>query len=183
MKSKYTHDQKLEAIALARVGNKSAVAKQYGITRATLYKWIEQEEFLHSSSEEAAVTVAIDLNNAMTKIAEDKVDLDRHGEYDARKKLMASALEAELIRKVSIMTQQTDEKFIMMSPKDQITFLEKANAIKKDLYDEPTMIIEYRNNWMEQVIKVLSKMMDRNQLTTFVEKMHDIEEANEINMG
>jgi len=49
------------------------------------------------------------------------------------------------------------------------------HAVRKELSNEPTVIIEYRNQWMEQVLGVLQEFVSPEDLRAFVKKMEAVE--------
>lgn len=185
MSTHYTAKDKLEAVRLAKNGNISQVARQYDVTRSTLYKWIEKadnlsvemteaEKLLQKKSEAVKKEVAHVIENAQRK----EVLLKEIGDLESRKHTMAHYVESTLMEVVDHLS--THPSLHEQAPKDLVVIMEKLNAVKKDLYNEPTVIIEYRNSWMEQVLRVLLSMQGKNFINEFVQKMSEIEEANVI---
>jgi len=181
---KYDLDTKLAALdALSVSGNKSAVAKQFGITRATLYDWMEQEDQLRRDkySNDAMLTLAerqeID-RNVLEGLDNYQQMLEQVGITEERKAKLGHKVEYILAIVVDLLEKHPD--LSVVNPKDLAKIMIDLNAVKKDLYNEPTIIIEYRNQFMMGILQVLQDFLDADELREFVKKMEAVEADFEV---
>jgi len=166
-----------------RVGNVSKVAEKYNITRATIYNWQKSEDDIHES-------VAQD--SSLTAIKESRLvdidvlkDVERYadllaakGALEKRKQLLSAQVEFILWKVVKLL--ETHEALDEIHPKDLSKIMSDLHAVRKELSNEPTVIIEYRNQWMERVLSVLQEYLDTEELRAFATKMQAVEAEYEI---
>jgi hypothetical protein len=65
-------------------------------------------------------------------------------------------------------------------PKDLSKIMKDLHDVRKELSNEPTIIIEYKNKLREQTLQVLQDFLDLDQLKEFVQRMEAIEADYEI---
>ena len=65
-------------------------------------------------------------------------------------------------------------------PKDLSKMMKDLHDVRKELSNEPTIIIEYKNKMREQTLQVLQDFLNLDQLKEFAQKMEAIEADYEL---
>jgi chromosome segregation and condensation protein ScpB len=65
-------------------------------------------------------------------------------------------------------------------PKDLSKIMKDLHDVRKELSNEPTIIIEYKNKMREQTLQVLQDYLNIDQLRDFAQKMEAIEADYEL---
>lgn len=192
-KVEYTTEQKIEVLDYYSVcGNKSQTAKHFNLNRGTLYEWIDREQEIRKLAygNEVMLNKAerLEIEGEVTQGLENyKQELDRFADKAKRKELLGNQVEAILIKSVKMLERHPD--MYELSAKDLADMLVKINGLKKDLYDEPTVVIEYRNRMMGDVIKILLMLLSDDRILSlepneivreFTKRMEAVEADYEI---
>jgi len=177
--SHFTNRQKAEILdECKKVGNVSKVAEKFDITRATIYNWQKQEdkirEALGHDTALKAIKDSFPLEEGVLKGVEEYADLlAKKGALEQRKQMMSAQVEYILWKVVKLLESHPDLDAI--HPKDLSKIMGDLHAVRRELSNEPTVIIEYRNQWMEQVLGVLQEFISPEDLRAFVKKMEAVE--------
>lgn len=166
-----------------KVGNVSKVAEKYDVTRATIYNWQKSEDEIMKSLSQDSSLLAIKesrlIDSDILKDVERYADLlSAKGALEKRKQLLSAQVEFILWKVVKLL--ETHEALEDIHPKDLSKIMSDLHAVRKELSNEPTVIIEYRNQWMERVLSVLNEYLDTDQLREFVNKMQAVEAEYEV---
>lgn len=165
------------------MGNVSKVAEKYDITRATIYNWQKNEDEIRASVAQDSALQSI----KESKLIETDVlkDVERYsellaakGNLEKRKQLLSSQVEFILWKVVRLL--EDHEALDQIHPKDLSKIMSDLHSVRKELSNEPTIIIEYRNEWMERVLSVLQEFLDADALREFANKMQAVEAEYEI---
>lgn len=164
-------------------GNVSKVAEKYGITRATIYNWQKKEseirEALAQDTALRAIKESLPAEAGVLKDVEEyAVLLAEKGALEQRKQMMSAQVEFILWKVIKLL--ESHEDLDRIHPKDLSKIMGDLHQVRKELSNEPTVIIEYRNQWMERVLSVLNEFLDADRLREFVNKMESIEAEYEI---
>ena len=65
-------------------------------------------------------------------------------------------------------------------PKDLSKIMKDLHDVRKELSNEPAIIIEYKNKIKEQTLQVLQDFLDIDQLKEFASRMESIEADYEV---
>lgn len=180
----FSNRQKAEILdECKRVGNVSKVADKYGITRASIYNWQKAEDEIRSALAHDTALVAIKQSlpveaDVLKGIEEYSELLAQKGNLERRKQLLSSQVEFILWKVVRLLEQHPDLDGI--HPKDLSKIMSDLHSVRKELSNEPTVIIEYRNEWMERVLSVLQDFLGADDLREFAKKMQAVEAEFEI---
>jgi transposase-like protein len=180
----FTNRQKAEILdKVKQVGNVSKVAQKFDITRATIYNWQKNEQDIRSSlAQDTALRAVKDSYPLESEVLKDVQEyaelLNRKGALEQRKQMMSAQVEFILWKVVRLLENHPDLDAI--HPKDLSKIMADLHAVRKELSNEPTVIIEYRNQWMEQVLGVLQEFLDADSLRAFAQKMEAVEADYEV---
>lgn len=165
------------------VGNVSKVAEKYDVTRATIYNWQKSEEEIRASlAQDSALQAIKESKLVQTDILK---DVERYsellaakGNLEKRKQLLSAQVEFILWKVVRLL--EDHEALDQIHPKDLSKIMSDLHSVRKELSNEPTIIIEYRNEWMERVLSVLQEFLDADSLREFAKKMQAVEAEYEL---
>lgn len=180
----FTNRQKVEVLdEVKSTGNLSRVAEKFDITRATIYNWQKSEEELRQSLAQdtalRSIKDSIPLEADILKDVETYAELlNQKGALETRKQMMSAQVEMILWRVIKLIETHPDLDAI--HPKDLSKVMGDLHNVRKELSNEPTIIIEYRNQWMERVLSVLQDFLGNDELRQFVQKMEAVEADFEI---
>jgi len=180
----FSNRQKAEILdECKRVGNVSKVADKYGITRATIYNWQKVESEIRDALAHDTALVALKQSlpieaDVLKGIEEYSDLLAQKGNLEKRKQLLSSQVEFILWKVVRLLENHPDLDGI--HPKDLSKIMSDLHGVRKELSNEPTIIIEYRNEWMERVLSVLQEFLDEDGLREFAKKMQAVEAEFEV---
>lgn len=180
----FTNRQKAQILdEVAKVGNVSKVAEKFDITRATIYNWQRKEDEIRKGLSKDTALKAIRESFALEDSILKDVDsyaelLNQKGALEQRKQMMSAQVEYILWKVVKVLENHPDLDAI--HPKDLSKIMTDLHGVRKELSNEPTVIIEYRNQWMEQVLSVLNEFVEPDQLREFVKKMEAVEADFEV---
>lgn len=155
----YTNDFKVQVLDdVKAIGNVSKVAEKHKITRQSIYDWKAQESEIRGDVEVGDALVVLRDAGEITETAfqnlrRHKSALEALGTLEERKKALAEKVEVNLLRVVDLLE---DSEFLQATPpKDLAKIMIDLNTVKKDLYNEPDLVIENRNNMIYMVLHVL----------------------------
>jgi transposase len=182
--SQFTNRQKVEVLDdVKRMGNVSKAAEKYGITRMTIYNWQKQEDEIRKTvSEDYALKTlrqSMGLEESVLQGIEEYADLlAQKGALEKRKQLLSANVEYILWKVVRLLENHPDLDGV--HPKDLSKIMGDLHQVRKELSNEPTVIIEYRNEWMGRVLSVLQEFLDEDALREFAKKMQAVEAEYEV---
>lgn len=180
----FTNIQKANILdEVKRQGSVSKVAEKFGVTRASIYNWQKKEDEIREGLSSDTALEAIKQSLGKTETVLDSVGsyaelLEKTGDLERRKKYLSAQVEFILWKVVKAL--ETHEDLTRINPKDMSKIMTDLHAVRKDLSNEPTVIIEYRNTWLELVLQVLRDFLDDDQLREFVSKMEAVEADYEV---
>lgn len=173
----YTDAEKWEVLKYAEKENISQAAKKFKVNRQSIYNWMEDRDTIEThvalQSKSMAVAKKVLSDDALMDFSNYKDLLSRIGTLEERKRDLAAKVEYNLGRVIDYLEKHPDLSDV--HPKDLSKIMLDLNVIKKDLYNEPTVIVEYRNRWMEGVLHVLKEFLGESELRQFVNKMGSVE--------
>ena len=182
--SQFNNRQKAQILdECTTTGNVSKVAEKYGITRATIYNWQKREQDIRESLAQDTALRAIKESlpaeaGVLKDIEEYSVLLAEKGALETRKKMMSAQVEYILWKVIKLL--ESHEDLDKVHPKDLSKIMGDLHSVRKELSNEPTVIIEYRNQWMERVLSVLQEFLDVDEIREFASKMQSVEAEYEI---
>ena len=185
--SDYSDKEKLDVLRdLDKYGNLSKVSTKYGLSRQTIYNWKDSAKQLQEQ--------VIELDKVTKKKRHDLLDkevlknigtyknlLSTIGDLEKRKENLSAKVELLLMNVVDAIEKHEDLKEI--HPKDLSKMMKDLHDVRKELSNEPTIIIEYKNKMREQTLQVLQDFLNIEQLKEFAQKMEAIEAEYELLQG
>ena len=182
--NEFTPDEKVAILREIEVlGNVSKVAEKWGVSRQSIYNWQAQrsklEDDMRIQDQAKDVVVRSKFDPELLK------DLDQYrnalqfiGHLEERKEQLSAKVEFMLIKVTTLLENHPDLDSI--HPKDLSKIMKDLHDVRKELSNEPTIIIEYKNKLREQTLQVLQDFLDLDQLKEFVQRMEAIEADYEI---
>ena len=165
------------------MGNVSKVAEKWGVSRQAIYNWKAQRKNL---DEEIMIREQAKYVVARSKFDPELLkDLEQYrntlqfiGTLEERKEKMSAKVEFMLIKITTLLENHPDLDEI--HPKDLSKIMKDLHDVRKELSNEPTIIIEYKNKLREQTLQVLQDFLDLDQLKEFAQRMEAIEADYEV---
>lgn len=180
----FTNAQKLAILdECVKTGNVSKVAEKYDVARATIYNWQRAEKDIrrdnaHDGALRSLKESLMARGDVLKNIEEYSELLAQKGALEKRKQLLSGHVEYILWRVVGLLERHPDLDSI--HPKDLSKIMGDLHSVRKELSNEPTVIVEYRNTWMERVLQVLGEFLGEDQLREFVKRMEAVEAEYEV---
>lgn len=182
--NEFTPDEKVAILKEIDVlGNVSKVAEKWGVSRQSIYNWQAQRSKL-----EDAMRIQEQAKDVVTRSKFDPEllkDLEQYrntlqfiGHLEERKEQLSAKVEFMLIKVTSLLENHPDLDSI--HPKDLSKIMKDLHDVRKELSNEPTIIIEYKNKLREQTLQVLQDFLNLDQLKEFVQRMEAIEADYEV---
>ena len=182
--NEFTPDEKVAILREIEVlGNVSKVAEKWGVSRQSIYNWQAQRSKLEDD-----MRIQEQAKDVVTRSRFDPEllkDLDQYrntlqfiGHLEERKEQLSAKVEFMLIKVTTLLENHPDLDSI--HPKDLSKIMKDLHDVRKELSNEPTIIIEYKNKLREQTLQVLQDFLDLDQLKEFVQRMEAIEADYEI---
>lgn len=176
----YSDLEKQEILDHAELNGVSTTARQYDVSRQAIYNWRKDADEISTNVAIARRLSASDGKSlsqfkSVGEMAKYVELLKREGTLKDRKQKQGAKAEANLVKIIDLL--ENHPQLDQIHPKDLSKIMLDLNTIKKDLYDEPTIIIEYRNTWMQRVLQVLTDFLTNDELRAFVHKIETIEET------
>lgn len=165
------------------MGNVSKVAEKWGVSRQVIYNWKKQRSKLEDEikiQEQAKDVVArSQFDPELLKDLEQyRNTLSFIGTLEERKEKLSAKVEYMLIKITTLLENHPDLDEI--HPKDLSKIMKDLHDVRKELSNEPTIIIEYKNKVREQTLQVLQDFLDLDQLKEFAKRMEAIETDYEV---
>ena len=165
------------------MGNVSKVAEKWGVSRQVIYNWKKQraeiEDDIKIREQAKDVVARSQFDPDLLK------DLERYrntlsviGTLEERKEQMSAKVEFMLIKITTLLENHPDLDEI--HPKDLSKIMKDLHDVRKELSNEPTIIIEYKNKVREQTLQVLQDFLNIDQLKEFAKRMEAIETDYEV---
>jgi transposase-like protein len=182
--NEFTPEEKVAILREIEVlGNVSKVAEKWGVSRQSIYNWQAQRSKLEDD-----MRIQEQAKDVVTRSKFDPEllkDLDQYrntlqfiGHLEERKEQLSAKVEFMLIKVTTLLENHPDLDSI--HPKDLSKIMKDLHDVRKELSNEPTIIIEYKNKLREQTLQVLQDFLDLDQLKEFVQRMEAIEADYEI---
>ena len=176
-----------EKIAILRdidvMGNVSKVAEKWGVSRQTIYNWKAERETLDKQIviEKQVQQVKEDSyfdRDVLQELNQYRSTLQFLGTLEERKEKLSAKVEFMLIKITSMLERHPDLDEI--HPKDLSKIMKDLHDVRKELSNEPAIIIEYKHRIMEQTMQILQDFLNMEQLEEFAKKMESIETVYEV---
>lgn len=176
-----------EKVAILReievMGNVSKVAEKWGVSRQAIYNWKAQrknldEEIIIREQAKDVVTRSKFDPELLKDLEQYRNTLQFIGTLEERKEKMSAKVEFMLIKITTLLENHPDLDEI--HPKDLSKIMKDLHDVRKELSNEPTIIIEYKNKLREQTLQVLQDFLDLDQLKEFASRMEAIEADYEV---
>ena len=174
----FSPEEKVEILKdISVIGNVSKVAQKWGVSRQTIYNWkserskIDDEIILRENKPDLDQSSILELEKYRTVLS----DL---GTLEQRKEKMSAKVEFMLMKITTLLENHPDLDAI--HPKDLSKIMKDLHDVRKELSNEPTIIIEYKNKVREQTLQVLQDFLNMDQLREFAQRMEAIEAEYEV---
>lgn len=176
-----------EKVAILReievMGNVSKVAEKWGVSRQAIYNWkaqrknLDEEIIIREQAKDVVVRSKFD-PELLKDLEQYRNTLQFIGTLEERKEKMSAKVEFMLIKITTLLENHPDLDEI--HPKDLSKIMKDLHDVRKELSNEPTIIIEYKNKLREQTLQVLQDFLDLDQLKEFAHRMEAIEADYEV---
>jgi transposase-like protein len=182
--SEFSPQEKVEILRdIDIIGNVSKVAQKWGVSRQTIYNW--KAERKHIDDEIEFIEKTKNLPEVSKFDPEILKDLDQYrntlqfiGTLEERKEKLSAKVEFMLVKITTLLENHPDLDAI--HPKDLSKIMKDLHDVRKELSNEPTIIIEYKNKVREQTLQVLQDFLNLDQLREFAQRMEAIEADYEV---
>tara|TARA_R100001460_G_scaffold51042_3_gene89624 strand:- start:5295 stop:5870 length:576 start_codon:yes stop_codon:yes gene_type:complete len=171
-----------EKVAILReikvMGNVSKVADKWGVSRQTIYNWknqrsnLDEEIKIREQAKDVVQRSKFD-PELLKDLEQYRNTLQFIGTLEERKEKMSAKVEFMLIKITTLLENHPDLDAI--HPKDLSKIMKDLHDVRKELSNEPTIIIEYKNKVREQTLQVLQDFLNMDQLKEFAQRMEAIE--------
>jgi len=169
----FSPEEKVEVLKDIKIlGNVSKVAQKWGVSRQSIYNWkaerseLDEQIILRESRPDLDGKTLMEINKYRDVLS----DL---GTLEQRKEKMSAKVEFMLMKITTLLENHPDLDAI--HPKDLSKIMKDLHDIRKELSNEPTIIIEYKNKMREQTLQVLQDFLNMDQLKEFAQRMEAIE--------
>jgi len=176
-----------EKVAILReievMGNVSKVAEKWGVSRQSIYNWqaqrrnLDEEITIREQAKDVVARSKFD-PELLKDLEQYRNTLQFIGTLEERKEKMSAKVEFMLIKITTLLENHPDLDEI--HPKDLSKIMKDLHDVRKELSNEPTIIIEYKNKLREQTLQVLQDFLDLEQLKEFAHRMEAIEADYEV---
>lgn len=176
-----------EKVAILRdidvMRNVSKVAEKWGVSRQSIYNWkAEREELDKQIVVEQQVRQVREESYFDRDVLKDlnqyRNTLQFLGTLEERKEKLSAKVEFMLIKITTLLERHPDLDEI--HPKDLSKIMKDLHDVRKELSNEPAIIIEYKNKIKEQTLQVLQDFLDLDQLKEFASRMESIDADYEV---
>jgi len=176
-----------EKVAILReievMGNVSKVAEKWGVSRQSIYNWqaqrrnLDEEIMIREQAKDVVARSKFD-PELLKDLEQYRNTLQFIGTLEERKEKMSAKVEFMLIKITTLLENHPDLDEI--HPKDLSKIMKDLHDVRKELSNEPTIIIEYKNKLREQTLQVLQDFLNLDQLKEFASRMEAIEADYEV---
>ena len=174
----FSPEEKVEILKdISVIGNVSKVAQKWGVSRQTIYNWKAERSELDDQIILRENKPDFD-SKALTEIDKYRDVLSDLGTLEQRKEKMSAKVEFMLMKITTLLENHPDLDAI--HPKDLSKIMKDLHDVRKELSNEPTIIIEYKNKVREQTLQVLQDFLNLDQLREFAQRMEAIEADYEV---
>jgi transposase-like protein len=182
--SEFSPEQKVEILRdIDVIGNVSKVAQKWGVSRQTIYNWKSERKHIDDEIQFIEKTKKLPEISKfdpelLKELEQYRSTLQAVGTLEERKERLSTKVEFMLVKITSLLENHPDLDAI--HPKDLSKIMKDLHDVRKELSNEPTIIIEYKNKMREQTLQVLQDYLNIDQLREFAQKMEAIEADYEI---
>lgn len=182
--SEFSPEEKVEILRdIDIIGNVSKVAQKWGVSRQTIYNWKAERKHIDDEIDFIEKSKNLpDLSKFDSKAVKDieqyRNTLQSIGTLEERKEKLSAKVEFMLIKITTLLEDHPDLDAI--HPKDLSKIMKDLHDVRKELSNEPTIIIEYKNKVREQTLQVLQDFLNLDQLREFAQRMEAIEAEYEV---
>lgn len=174
----FSPEEKVEILKdISVIGNVSKVAQKWGVSRQTIYNWKAERSELDDQIILRENKPDFD-SKTLTEIDKYRDVLSDLGTLEQRKEKMSAKVEFMLMKITTLLEEHPDLDAI--HPKDLSKIMKDLHDVRKELSNEPTIIIEYKNKVREQTLQVLQDFLNLDQLREFAQRMEAIEADYEV---
>jgi transposase-like protein len=165
------------------MGNVSKVAEKWGVSRQSIYNWqaqrrnLDEEIMIREQAKDVVARSKFD-PELLKDLEQYRNTLQFIGTLEERKEKMSAKVEFMLMKITTRLENHPDLNEI--HPKDLSKIMKDLHDVRKELSNEPTIIIEYKNKLREQTLQVLQDFLDLDQLKEFASRMEAIEADYEV---
>ena len=175
----FSDSEKMEVLQdCDMLGSVSKVSDKWGVSRQTIYNWKKERVSIQTKADErvkiqnAREGYLVD-DEVLQGISTYKQLMSRVGALEDRKEKLSAKVEFILIRVVDILEKHPNLSDI--HPKDLSKIMKDLHDVRKELSNEPTIIIEFKNKVREQALQILQDFLTIEQLKEFVKRMEAVE--------
>jgi transposase-like protein len=182
--SEFSPEQKVEILRdIDVIGNVSKVAQKWGVSRQTIYNWKSERKHIDDEIQFIEKTKKLPEISKfdpelLKELEQYRSTLQAVGTLEERKERLSTKVEFMLVKITSLLENHPDLDAI--HPKDLSKIMKDLHDVRKELSNEPTIIIEYKNKMREQTLQVLQDYLNIDQLRDFAQKMEAIEADYEL---
>ena len=182
--SEFSPQEKVEILRdIDIIGNVSKVAQKWGVSRQTIYNWKAERKHIDDEIDFIEKSKNLpDLSKFDSKAVKDieqyRNTLQSIGTLEERKEKLSAKVEFMLMKITTLLEDHPDLDAI--HPKDLSKIMKDLHDVRKELSNEPTIIIEYKNKVREQTLQVLQDFLNLDQLREFAQRMEAIEAEYEV---
>ena len=182
--NEFTPEEKVAILREIEVmGNVSKVAEKWGVSRQSIYNWqaqrrnLDEEIMIREQAKDVVERSKFD-PELLKDLEQYRNTLQFIGHLEERKEQLSAKVEFMLIKITTLLENHPDLDSI--HPKDLSKIMKDLHDVRKELSNEPTIIIEYKNKLREQTLQVLQDFLDLDQLREFAQRMEAIEADYEV---
>ena len=175
----FSDSEKMEVLQdCDMLGSVSKVSEKWGVSRQTIYNWKKERVSIQTKADErvkiqsAREGYLVD-DEVLQGISTYKQLMSRVGALEDRKEKLSAKVEFILVRVVDILEKHPNLSDI--HPKDLSKIMKDLHDVRKELSNEPTIIIEFKNKVREQALQILQDFLTIEQLKEFVKRMEAVE--------
>lgn len=175
----FSDSEKMEVLQdCDMLGSVSKVSDKWGVSRQTIYNWKKERVSIQTKADErvkmqnAREGYLVD-DEVLQGISTYKQLMSRVGALEDRKEKLSAKVEFILVRVVDILEKHPNLSDI--HPKDLSKIMKDLHDVRKELSNEPTIIIEFKNKVREQALQILQDFLTIEQLKEFVKRMEAVE--------
>lgn len=182
--TEFTASEKLQILNdIEVVGNVSKVAEKYNVSRQSIYNWkneliqIEEEVKQNEKFLQAREGSKFDVD-VIKDIDSYKHLLQQIGTLEERKQSIGAVVEYNLMRVIQML--ETHPDLAEIHPKDLSKIMTDLNSVRKDMNNEPAIIVEYKNSFKTNVLHVLTDFLEIEQMKEVVKRIEAMDADFEI---
>jgi len=175
----FSDSEKMEVLQdCEMLGSVSKAADKWGISRQSIYNWKKERASIQVRADErvkiqkAREGYLVD-DEVLQGIATYKQLMSRVGALEDRKEKLSAKVEYILIQVVDILEKHPN--LAEIHPKDLSRIMKDLHDVRKELSNEPTIIVEFKNKVKEQTLQILQDFLNIEQLKEFVKRMEAVE--------